>query len=306
MKERKIGAGRIFILVVSLLIFLFSSYLVVNHFLEIKKNQDYYKEIQELVTDSNEEKIDYSPVVTVNEDMVGWIKVPDTNIDYPVVQFSNNDYYLNHDFDKEYNYRGAIFMDYRNNPTTLDANTIIYGHNCYDKTMFSELDQYEKIDFYKKTPVFEFNTLENNYQWKIYAVFISNANAQEDNGYVFNYIYPHMNGENFNGFIEEVNKRRLYVTDVDINDNDKMLVLSTCVRTLDTVNKYGKTTYRANARLVILARAVRDGENAQVNVSKAYLNENPKYPQLWYDNKNIENPFKNDEKWYPQEVVNNG
>ena len=271
--------------------------------LKSKKNQDYYEQIQELVTDAPEQTPDYDSVVKVNTDTVGWIKVPNTNIDYPVVQYINNDYYLNHDFDKKYNYRGAIFMDYRNNPTDLDANTIIYGHNCYDKTMFSELDQYEKIDFYKKTPVFEFNTLTKCYKWKIYAAFITNADPDEDNGYVFNYIYPYMDGENFNGFIEEVNKRRLYVTDVDITDDDKMLVLSTCVRTLDTVNKYGKTTYRADARLVIVARALRDGESAEVDVSKAYVNKNPKYPQLWYDNKNIENPFKDEEKWYPQEVV---
>lgn len=306
MKKRRMGVGRIILLVICILVFLFSASLVVKHFVELKENRDYYEKIQNLVTEEStevEQTPDYSSVIKVNTDTVGWIKVPNTNIDYPVVQFANNDYYLNHDFDKKYNYRGAIFMDYRNNPTDLDANTIIYGHNCYDKTMFSELDQYEKIDFYKKTPVFEYNTLEKSYKWKIYAVFITNAEASEDNGYVFNYIYPYMDGENFNGFIEEVNKRRLYVTGVDINDEDKMLVLSTCVRTLDTVNNYGKTTYRADARLVILARAVRDGESAEVDTSKAYVNKNPKYPQLWYDNKNIENPFKNDEKWYPQEVV---
>lgn len=308
MKKRKMSVIQVIILVVLVIIFIFSASLVIKHFIDIKNNRDYYEQIQNLVTDESkevEQKTDYSSVVKVNTDTVGWIKVPNTNIDYPVVQFSNNDYYLNHDFDKKYNYRGAIFMDYRNNPTDLDANTIIYGHNCYDKTMFSELDQYEKIDFYKKTPAFEYNSLEKNYKWKIYAVFITNADASEDNGYVFNYIYPYMDGENFNGFIEEVNKRRLYVTGVDINDDDKMLVLSTCVRTLDTVNKYGKTTYRADARLVVLARAVRPGESEEVDVSKAYVNKNPKYPQLWYDNKNIENPFKNDEKWYPQEVVTN-
>ena len=312
MKERKIGIGRIIILVVCLLIFLFSASLVIKHFVELKENQDYYNDIQQLVTDTTnsvneaEQEYNYSPVINVNSDTVGWIKVPNTNINYPVVQFSNNDYYLNHDFEKKYNYRGAIFMDYRNNTTELDANTIIYGHNCYDKTMFSELDQYDSIDFYKKTPVVEFNTLEKNYQWKIYAVFITNAKPEEDNDYVFNYIYPYMDGENFNGFIEEVNKRRLYVTDVDINEDDKMLVLSTCVRNLDTLDKYGRTTYRADGRLVIVSRSLRDGESSYVDVSNAYINDNPKYPQLWYDNKNIENPFKNDEKWYPQEVVKNG
>lgn len=309
MQKRKVGAGRIILLVICLLIFLFSASLVVKHFVELKENRDYYEQIQNLVTDETEntEQIpDFSSVYSMNTDTVGWIKVPNTNIDYPVVQFTNNDYYLNHDFDKKYNYRGAIFMDYRNNPIDLDSNTIIYGHNCYDKTMFSELDQYDNLDFYKKTPVFEFSTFEKKYQWKIYAVFITNAKAEEDNDYVFNYIYPYMDGENFNGFIEEVNKRRLYVTDVDINDDDKMLVLSTCVRNLDTKNKYGRTIYRADGRLVVLARAVRDGESVEVDVSKAYLNNNPKYPQLWYDNKNIENPFKDDEKWYPQEVVING
>lgn len=310
MKKRRMGAGRIILLVICILVFLFSASLVIKHFVELKKNQDYYEQIANLVTEDSteteqEQAPDYSSVIELNSDTVGWITVPNTNINYPVVQYVNNDYYLNHDFDKIYNYRGAIFMDYRNNPTDLDANTIIYGHNCYDKTMFSELDQYDDIEFYKSTPVFEFNTLDKSYKWKIYAVFITNADADEDNGYVFNYIYPYMDGENFNGFIEEVNKRRLYVTGVDINDDDKMLVLSTCVRTLDTVNKYGKTTYRADARLVVLARAVRDGESAEVDVSKAYVNENPKYPQLWYDNNNIQNPFKNDEKWYPKEVVSN-
>lgn len=306
MEKRRLGAVRIVILVICVIVFIFSASLIVKHFVDLKENKDYYEKIQEMVTDETENTPpDYSSVVKLNTDTVGWIKVPNTNIDYPVVQFVNNDYYLNHDFDKKYNYRGAIFMDYRNNPTDLDANTIIYGHNCYDKTMFSELDQYEKLDFYKEHPVFEFNTLEKSMQWKIYAVFITNAEAHEDNGYIFNYIYPYMDGENFNGFIEEVNKRRLYETGVDITDDDKMLVLSTCVRTLDTVNKYGKTTYRADARLVVLARAVRDGEGATVDTSMASVNPNPKYPQLWYDNNKTENPYKNDEKWYPKEVVSN-
>ena len=163
MKKRKMGVLQVVILVILVIVFIFSSSLVIKHFIDIKNNRDYYEQIQNLVPDETEkveQKPDYSSVVKVNTDTVGWVKVPNTNIDYPVVQFSNNDYYLNHDFDKKYNYRGAIFMDYRNNPTEFDANTIIYGHNCYDKTMFSELDQYEKIDFYKKTPVFEYNSLE--------------------------------------------------------------------------------------------------------------------------------------------------
>ena len=312
-EKNRIGKGRAFLLAICIIVFIFSASLVIKHFVEINNNEKGYEDLSNLVTNStsqNEETEDdvvpdYSPVLKQNDDLVGWIKVPNTKINHPVVQSGSNDYYLNHNFEKEYDYRGAIFMDYRNDAINLDSNTIIYGHNAYDTTMFSQLVQYEDVDFYKKSPIIEFNTLDANYKWKIYGVFITNATASEDNGYIFNYIYPYMDGENFDGFIEEVNKRRLYTTDVDINDDDKMLVLSTCVRTLDLKNKYGKTTYRADARLVVIARMVRDGESVEVNVENAKVNKNPKYPQLWYDKHGLENPYKNDEKWYPQEVVQN-
>lgn len=311
--KKRIGKGRLFLLIICIIVFVFSASLVISHYVEINNNKKSYEDLSNLVTTPTEENSnveedivpDYSPIVQQNDDLVGWIKVPNTEINHPVVQYMNNDYYLNHNFEKKYDFRGAIFMDYRNNVVNLDSNTIIYGHNAYDTTMFSELVQYEDVEFYKKSPVIEFNTLDANYQWKIYGVFITNATASEDNNYIFNYIYPYMDGENFDGFIEEVNKRRLYTTDVDINDDDKMLVLSTCVRTLDLTNKYGKTTYRANARLVVLARMVRDGESAEVNIENATINQNPKYPQLWYDKNGIENPYKNDEKWHPKEVVQN-
>ena len=309
--KKRIGKGRAFLLAICIIVFLFSASLVIRHFVEINDNKKDYEDLSALVNNTtannaeNEDDIvpDYSPLVEQNRDLVGWIKVPNTEINHPVVQYVDNDYYLDHSFEKKYNYRGAIFMDYRNDAVNLDSNTIIYGHNAYDTTMFSELVQYEDIEFYKKSPVIEFNTIEANYKWKIYGVFITNATASEDNDYIFNYIYPYMDGENFDGFIEEVNKRRLYTTDVDITDDDKMLVLSTCVRALDLTNKYGKTTYRANARLVVLARMVRDGESVEVNVDNSRVNENPKYPQLWYDKHGLKNPYKNDKKWYPQEVV---
>lgn len=312
-KKNRIGKGRAFLLAICIIVFIFSASLVIKHFVEINNNEKGYEDLSNLVTNStsqNEETEDdvvpdYSPVLKQNDDLVGWIKVPNTKINHPVVQSGSNDYYLNHNFEKEYDYRGAIFMDYRNDAINLDSNTIIYGHNAYDTTMFSQLVQYEDVDFYKKSPIIEFNTLDANYKWKIYGVFITNATASEDNGYIFNYIYPYMDGENFDGFIDEVNKRRLYTTDVDINDDDKMLVLSTCVRALDLKNKYGKTTYRADARLVVIARMVRDGESVEVNVENAKVNKNPKYPQLWYDKHGLENPYKNDKKWYPQEVVQN-
>lgn len=303
----KMGNGKKIILVVCIIVFICSSALLLKTAVSEYNNKKMYEDLSNLVSTS--EKIedettapDYSALYAKNSDFVGWIKVPNTSINYPVLQCDDNDYYLAYNFEKQRDARGAIFMDYRNNPVNLDSNTIIYGHNCYNKTMFSELTKYQKIDFYKTAPVFEFNTVERTYKWKIYCVFITTARPEEDNGYVFNYIYPYMDGENFEGFIDEINQRRLYITDVDINDDDKMLILSTCVRNLDTY-KNGIKTYKADARLVIVARAVRDGESETVDVDNTHSNKNIKYPQLYYDNKNIENPYKNDEKWYPKEVV---
>ena len=203
---------------------------------------------------------------------------------------------MDHNFEQESEYRGAIFMDYRNDASDLDANTIIYGHNSYDGKVLSDLAQYDDIEFYKEHPVIEFNTLDKYYQWKIYAVIITNQIASEDNGYVFNFIYPHMEGPNFEGYVNELNKRTLYYTGVDIKDGDRILTLSSCCRNLDMSN------YRAKTSIVVIARAVRPGEDPTVDTSQAYVNENPKYPQLYYTKHGIENPFKNDEKWYPVEV----
>lgn len=247
-------------------------------------------------TTEPEPKPDYSEYVAKNPETVGWITIPGTKINAPVLQTVDNDYYMNHNFEQQSEYRGAIFMDYRNDALDLDANTIIYGHNSYDGKVFSDLAQYDDIEFYKEHPVIEFNTLEKYYKWKIYAVIITNQVPTEDNGYVFNFIYPHMEGPNFKGYVQELNKRTLYYTGVDIKDGDRILTLSSCCRNLDLPN------YRAKTSIVVIARAVRPGEDPTVDTSKAYINENPKYPQLYYKKHGIENPFKNDEKWYPVEV----
>ncbi len=303
-EKSRMSIAKVILLVVCIFVFLCSSAIVVKYFVNKHNRIEMNKHLESLIVTSTEENPtdpnDYSALLEINPDLVGWIKVPGTSINYPVVQTTDNEFYLNHTFEKEWHSYGTIYMDYRNNPTELDANTILYGHNCYNTEMFSELTKYKKLDFYKENPVFEFNTLERNYKWKIYAVFITNATASEDNGYIFNYIFPYMDGMNFDGFINEVNKRRLYVTDVDIRDGDRMLVLSTCVRDLDTFSD-GKS-YRADARLVVLARAVRDNESVEVNTENAYINKSPKYPQLWYDKHNQTNPYINDEKWYPLEV----
>lgn len=301
--RRKISKTAAVIIAICLIVFICASAVIIRNYVKRHNNIEMNGKLEEVFVDEKEEEelFNFDEMIKINPGFVGWIRVPNTNISLPVVKYSNNSYYLNHDFYKKYDYRGTVFMDYRNDAVNLDASTILYGHNCYDGTMFSDLEKYQDIEFYKSSPVIDFATVNGMEKWKVYAVFITNAKAEEDNGYIFNYIYPYMDGENFDGFINEVNKRRLYATDVDINDDDNMLVLSTCIRSLDIYSK-GTRTYKADARLVVLARKVRTGESESVNTDAVTANPSPKYPQLWYDKNGTTNPYAGDEKWYPQEV----
>lgn len=244
---------------------------------------------------STEKKSKYQSYIDKNSDFVGYIKIDGTAVDYPVVQCNDDEFYLTHNFDKQPEERGAIYMSSACDSSLRDFNTVLYGHNWLDTTMFSEVTKYENIDFYKEHPVIHFDTAYNDMQWKIFAVFITNADENEDDGYIFNYIYPHLGGENFSGYISEVNKRTLYKTGVDVNSSDKILTLSTCSRKMDV------SGYKADARIVVAARLVRDGESSAVDTSKAEINPNPKYPQRYCDNMGIQNVYSNDEKWYPFE-----
>lgn len=238
----------------------------------------------------------YSEYYEKNNDFVGWIKIDDTSIDYPVVQGEDNDFYLTHNFDREPEARGTIYMAFDCDPELKSKNTVIHGHNWLDGTVFSELAQYSDFEYYKKHPVIEFNTRTQMHKWKIIAVFITSADPNEDNDYVFNYVYPNMGGENFIAYSNELKKRTLFYTDVDYYMNDKFLTLSTCTREVD------KGDQRADCRIAIVARMVRENESEKVDVSEAHVNENPKYPQIWYKNNGRENPYIADEQWYPYEL----
>ena len=304
-KEKKLGrAVNRLITLVAVLVLLVSGTICVKHFKEIYDSKKQAENIVELTSapegqsypaEPAEVQPQYRAAYNENNDLVGWIVVPNTTIDQPVVQAENNDYYMRRDFYKAYFQRGSVFMDYRNHIDTFDKNTILYGHNYLDSTMFSDLEKYKDIEFYKTAPVIEFNTIYKNYKWKVFAVFLTTASPELDNGYVFNYIYPFMRDDNFAEFVAEVDKRSLYHTDVEVLPTDKILTLQTCSRDLDL-----SARKQEDVRCIVMARLVREGESEMVDVSKATVNEKPKYPQLYYDKYKLQNPYINDEKWYPQ------
>lgn len=230
----------------------------------------------------------YSYLYAVNQDLVGWVRIDNTNLDVQVVQSNDNDYYLKRDFYRKTSRYGCPYLDFKNDSRYLDDNTVIYGHHMTDGLMFSNLDKYKTLEGYKESPIIEYSTLYETYYFKVFAAFISNAKLVDDNGKFFNFIVTDFaTDEKFIGFVDEVEKRSIFNTDVNVQPDDKLITLVTCSYEFDS------------ARLVVMGRLLRENEDKSVLVDEATLNTSPKYPQAWYDAKNMANPYADDVCWTP-------
>lgn len=229
----------------------------------------------------------YAQLYDANEDLSGWISIPALQIELPIAKGTDNDYYRNRDIYKKYTMYGVPFFDYRmTDLKNLHRNTVLYGHNMRsDDLIFGMLENYRTIEGYQSAPVIECNTIYGDHTWFVYGVFLSNAYENQDNGYVFPYNFIDISDAKFADYIKEIDKRKLYTTGVDLNVNDKILTLSTCC--------YDFT----DARLVVVARLRRPGESISVDTSNAYYNQNPKYPQAWYNANKKQNPYAEDARW---------
>ncbi|MCL1788928.1 MAG: class B sortase [Oscillospiraceae bacterium] len=219
---------------------------------------------------------EYKVLKTENPDTVGYIRIGTTKINYPVVQTDNNEFYLDRDFNKNASKGGWIFADYRNKfddelalSENISDNTILYGHNITTGSFFSALTGYYRdtmngtLDFYKENPVIEFDTLYEKAEWKVFACTL--FNTQEEYGEVINYwdFRDFAEEDEFQDYIKTITDRSVLSTDVDIEYGDKLLTLSTCYWPYTNID----------TRLVVFARKVRDGERSEVNVGKAFYNE---------------------------------
>ncbi len=255
---------------------------------EEEKWAKFYEKYPELINVKFPDGIlcDYALYYAKNPETVGYIKIDDTQIDYPVVQADNNKYYLNHDFYGKATSYGSIYATYKCNIDPLDRNTLIYGHNMNDGSRFADLINYKDLNFFKEHPVIQFDTIFEKSQWKIYAVFITNGSVESDNGYFFDFTFNHCSDLCYEEYLQEIDKRKLYDTGVDILPTDKIITLCTCTYEYD------------DARLVVMARQLRPGETADIDPSMASYKSTPiKYPDSYYQNKNS-NPYKNDKKFY--------
>jgi len=218
--------------------------------------------------------LQFKDLLATNGDVKGWLTIPDTNIDYVVMQSSkdNPDYYLDKDINGDYSKAGTLFLDPQSSIEDNTQNLVIHGHNMVStaEKMFHFLLKYKKADYYSKRPVISFDSIYNTGKWKIFAVFITNgSNAKEP---LFDYRKSTFkDSSDFLNFVYQLRIRSLLNIDtVDVNENDQLLTLSTCSYELD------------NYRFVVVARKVRDGEDTSVDVSSVVTNPDPLYPKSYY------------------------
>ena len=204
--------------------------------------------------------------------LVGWINIAFSKwVDLPVFMPPANDpnYYLYRDYDGRDNRYGSLFVDTRSAAGVNSKNIIIHGHHMNDGSMFANVTQYQYMDYYKQDPAFTFDTIYSDAKWKVIAVF--KTNTLSEHGAFFNYLRGEFNSDSdFLNYVYQVRARSIITTPVDVNEHDQLVTLSTC--------SYEFKDFRT----VVVARRVRKGESAKVDVSQAYYTSNPLYPDVWY------------------------
>ena len=167
--------------------------------------------------------VDFKKLKQENAETVGWIKVNNTNIDYPVVQTTDNDYYLHHSFDKTYNILGWIFMDYRVDKNGGDQNTTIYGHNAKNGSMFASLKDTLQEEWYSNKENLEVTYIDEDgiHTYQVFSIY----QTEKETYYTTN---SFSTDAKFQEFINTIKNRSKVDFKVDVGVDDKILTLSTC------------------------------------------------------------------------------
>ena len=214
---------------------------LVFYFTLYEKNDMEYTELEEMIVKDSGVKINYSddpeapPILEKyaalyqkNKKLVGWIKVDGCDIDYPVMQTSNNDYYLDHNYNQEYDKNGSIFMDKNCTPAFPNDNMILYGHHMKSGKMFGNLNRYASEDFFKKNPTFTFDTIYEEGTYAVMYVFRSQIYTEEDIVFKYYQFIDAASPDEFYSNMEEMEALQLYDTGVLADYGDKLITLSTC------------------------------------------------------------------------------
>lgn len=224
------------LIIICIIVIIFSLYNIGAWFIENKKGTDLIANIQSQVTITSEDisvnnlsvkklNYDFTNLLSENSRTVGWVNVKNTNINYPVVKYTDNDYYLNHSFDNTENSAGWVFVDYQNQCDGSDYNTVIYGHNRKDKSMFGSLKNVLKSDWYSNEDnlYINFSTLNESHVYKIFSTIICN---EKDVGAYTKTQFT--DDTDFSNYIQMLNNSSNHNFKTDISETSHIITLYTC------------------------------------------------------------------------------
>ena len=229
---------RIILCCIFLAIAIYAAYNIIKIQSEYKKSVDAYKKldnytmeqtISETSGESEEEpvkekpypEVDFAGLKSVNSDVIGWIYVPDTEINYPIVHTSDNDYYLDHLVDRTQNPAGAIFLDTRNPSDFSDLHSIIYGHHMKNGSMFAALKGYKKQDFFDGHKTGYLITQDAAYSIDFFAGHVANV---EENAWQLDFD----DAADFDNWIKSLKEISAFKSDIEPQYGDRVFTLSTC------------------------------------------------------------------------------
>ncbi len=186
-----------------------------------------------------------SELYSQNSDLIAWINIPDTNINYPVMQTKDDpDYYLHKGFDKEYSDYGCPYVAENCDVDRPSDNIIVYGHNMIAGVMFAQLEKFEDKEFWSEHKEFSFYTLHEKRKYEIFAVFKTTVYGENEDEFEYYQFVDSRNKEDFNSYVDKCKALSLYDTDVEVKYGDKLITLSTC--------EYSGE----NSRLVVVAKQI--------------------------------------------------
>ena len=274
-KKKKSDVLLTIALIVAIAVFCYAAFNLYHIYTEYKKGTDEYNQIEEMaVTERDADsaevagpnaqlkppiEVDFDKLKSVNEDVVGWIYVdalPD--ISYPIVKGKDNQTYLHQTYEKNYNFAGTIFVDYENSGDFSDCNTLVYGHNMKNGSMFGHLKKFRENDkLYKQDKYFWILTPERNYRYEIISAYTTGVNSDT-------YTLFKGPGEEFEKYLETIKGySEIQTDDTDLTIKDRIVTLSTC-------------TGNESTRFVVQGKRVdaEDADGAATNTDSAADEEN--------------------------------
>ena len=274
-KKRKSDVLLTIALIAAIVVFCYAAFNLYHIYTEYKKGTDEYNQIEEMaVTERDADsaevagpnaqlkppiEVDFDKLKSVNEDVVGWIYVdalPD--ISYPIVKGKDNQTYLHQTYEKNYNIAGTIFVDYENSGDFSDCNTLVYGHNMKNGSMFGHLKKFREDDkLYKQNKYFWILTPERNYRYEIITAYTTGVNSDT-------YTLFKGPGEEFEKYLETIKGySEIKTDDTDLTIKDRIVTLSTC-------------TGNESTRFVVQGKRVdaEDADGAAMNTDSTVDEEN--------------------------------